>query len=864
LKGYILGIFTNGSVWLKADFHLHTKADTEFAYQEQEGVNFVDEYVQKLQDAYIHLGVITNHNKFDKNEFQALKKKAKENDIGIFAGVELSLKEGIHIVIVFGDIWYHGSENQIQSFLNTAFYGIDNPTSSPYPNSRFDLKEAVEALDAIGHDYFICLAHIDDNNGLHNELSGRTLEQFVRQEAFGRVIAVQKSGNKTKYDRLCELTGRLIACVEGTDNAESGLEAIGNGRITYLKIGDFNFEALKYTLLGHENRLTPIDCPKIANSYVKSIAIEGGFLNGTCIDFSPELNTLIGIRGSGKSAILEILRYSLGVSLSDQAVDQQYKEDLVPYILKSGGKVSVTVVNEHCEEYRIDKIYGQKEDIYRDGKRIDANIVAFFKQPVYFGQKDLSNKDIDFESDLIDKLIGDNLEEIRQKISIQKSRLETTIEEYKKLDDLDEQKTEVENQIRNTNHKLKLFEKKGIKEKLKKQTQFESDVTTAIDIYDELVEFYNNLVEYINENSILFDETPVSKSKESKAQFDKLIDVFKKFKTEYDKIVLSINTMSDLLDELGEVTKELSTKQENLKDEFAKIQREIDIPNLNSEEFLKLSKQVKVDMISLTKIVKAEESRKVLQGEILNKSVSLDKLWHEEFKELQKQIKKINDSDSELEIEVEYKGRKDKFVEKMKEVCRGSGIRNTAYDNIANQYTDFIQIYRNRRKLQSMLSETQYVEFIKRLDDNLADLLTYQIEDQFTIKYKGKPLSQHSLGQRASALILFLLAQKDCDVLIIDQPEDDLDNQTIYRDVIKELKSLKGNMQFIFATHNANIPVLGDSEKTIACDFQESKIVIDSGNVDKHSTQKKIVDVMEGGKDAFDLRKKIYGLWRIS
>jgi ABC-type bacteriocin/lantibiotic exporter with double-glycine peptidase domain len=119
------------------------------------------------------------------------------------------------------------------------------------------------------------------------------------------------------------------------------------------------------------------------------------------------------------------------------------------------------------------------------------------------------------------------------------------------------------------------------------------------------------------------------------------------------------------------------------------------------------------------------------------------------------------------------------------------------------------------------------------------------------------------LGQRASALILFLLAQRENDVLIIDQPEDDLDNQTIYDEVIKELKKLKGNMQFIFATHNANIPVLGDSEKVVSCSYDEKKIAVHSGTIDNHQTQRFIVDIMEGGDEAFNRRKNIYSIWNI-
>jgi len=281
-------------------------------------------------------------------------------------------------------------------------------------------------------------------------------------------------------------------------------------------------------------------------------------------------------------------------------------------------------------------------------------------------------------------------------------------------------------------------------------------------------------------------------------------------------------------------------------------------------QFLKLNRQVVVDEATLAQIREAEQERRALEKEIMSMAIALDKLWYDEFKELQKHIKTINQSDADLAIELEYKGRKDKFADKLKNMCGGSGIRATAIDSIAKQCTDFVQLYRDSTHVKKYVSDKQYPMFVELLNRDLSTWLTYQVENKFTIKYKGKPLSQHSLGQRASALILFLLAQKDCDVLIIDQPEDDLDNQTIYQDVITQLKHLKGKMQFIFATHNANIPVLGDSEKVIACDCHESDIVIDAGNVDKHSTQKKIVDVMEGGKDAFEHRKKIYGLWRIS
>ena len=97
---------------------------------------------------------------------------------------------------------------------------------------------------------------------------------------------------------------------------------------------------------------------------------------------------------------------------------------------------------------------------------------------------------------------------------------------------------------------------------------------------------------------------------------------------------------------------------------------------------------------------------------------------------------------------------------------------------------------------------------------------------------------------------------------MIDQPEDDLDNQVIYNEIIKEIKLRKPDVQFVFATHNANIPVLGDSEQVIAVSYDEKNIGVETGSIDKKEIQNKIVDIMEGGQEAFNKRTQIYNLWK--
>jgi chromosome segregation protein len=152
--------------------------------------------------------------------------------------------------------------------------------------------------------------------------------------------------------------------------------------------------------------------------------------------------------------------------------------------------------------------------------------------------------------------------------------------------------------------------------------------------------------------------------------------------------------------------------------------------------------------------------------------------------------------------------------------------------------------------------------FRRYFNDNKATLLTWQVPNLFQIEYHGKELREHSLGQRASALILFILSQRDNDVIVIDQPEDDLDNQTIFEDVIKLIRALKNSIQFIFATHNANFPVLGDAEQVGACSYAKGNADVQVGSIDEPRIQKAIVSIMEGGHEAFARRKEIYELWK--
>ncbi len=111
----ITNFFAHGSRWVRADFHLHTRRDKEFKDTGAEQ-DFVARYVAALKQADIRVGVITNHNKFDRDEFMALRKAAKQREISIYCLVlsfpSTTERNGIHTLVVFHDDWIDNRENR--------------------------------------------------------------------------------------------------------------------------------------------------------------------------------------------------------------------------------------------------------------------------------------------------------------------------------------------------------------------------------------------------------------------------------------------------------------------------------------------------------------------------------------------------------------------------------------------------------------------------------------------------------------------------------------------------------------------------------------------------------------------------------
>jgi chromosome segregation protein len=868
-------IFKNGSTWLRADFHLHTKADKEFVYCGEDN-SFVSDYVNKLSEEKIGVAAITNHNKFNFNEYKALAKTAKKKEIYLLPGVELSVNDranGIHCLVIFNPIeWLENGTDYINSFINLTFAGKHN-YENENGRSNDNLIETIKKLDAFEKDYFIIMAHIEANSGFYKELNGGRITELGKVPIFRKaVLGFQKVRTRDVIKNLNTwLENELPAFVECSD--AKNIEEIGTGNSvngvtqkTYLKIGAFNFEAVKYALIEKQYRQAQ-ETTNPGNGYIKSISFDGKKLNGT-INLNHSMNNLIGIRGSGKSSILEAIRYSLDIDLTEkQNVDYDYKTKLVNALLGSGGKITSVLVDDQGKEYVAEKILGDRTNIYKDGElQLGLKPNAIVKKPIYFGQKDLSQIGDSLSTEyLISKLIGDRLQNKKREVEEKKQDVLRILSELKKIDSKVARKADIEAKQAELKIKIQVFKDNEIDKKLEKQISFDKDSNFIKRLEKYELKVIEGINEYVGEYEDSFQSFKAYSSKENTTDIDKI----KQHLIAFEGIFLETKTISSrLVTEnlaLETMHKSFNVKYEELKEEFSKIKREINLPNIQADDYVKYTKELDLTKAQLSELEKLSKKKKELETQLKQSLVSLQKLWHNEFEIVQEEIKKVNDDQDSIKIAVEFKGNKEDFKSYLKENLRGSNLRDNNIQTIIDSYSDMIAVYEDLSKpnsiISSSLSDVQLHTFRDYFNSNTEAFLTFKVPDKFDIIYRGRLLKDHSLGQRASALIIFLLTLKESDLIIIDQPEDDLDNQTIYNDVIKVLKELKNTSQFIFATHNPNIPVLGDCEQVVSCRYDSNIIETNLGSIDDESIRKEIVNIMEGGKEAFNNRKRIYELW---
>jgi ABC-type lipoprotein export system ATPase subunit len=233
-------------------------------------------------------------------------------------------------------------------------------------------------------------------------------------------------------------------------------------------------------------------------------------------------------------------------------------------------------------------------------------------------------------------------------------------------------------------------------------------------------------------------------------------------------------------------------------------------------------------------------------------------------------------------VRVEHAADAAYFQNHLRQLLTGSGLRGTDYEKITTHsqfslrkfLTDLEQGEEDLDHLCQTygLTQTAARKFVEHLNrERRLELDSFRVPDAVRIELNigtdeqidYRPLEHLSVGQRCTAILTIILLEGK-GPLIIDQPEDDLDNRFIYDEIVQLLRRERGHRQILVATHNANIPVAGDAEliTALTATRHETELcceVLASGFIDNSAVKEQVESILEGGRAAFELRRQKYG-----
>ena len=615
-----------------------------------------------------------------------------------------------------------------------------------------------------------------------------------------------------------------------------------------------------------------------------------GFLKDLSLGLSPELNVLIGGRGVGKSAVLEVLRYGLDLP---EYWPTEYRKELVHHALGSGGKVIVYlrhVVQPGVERrYRIEREWEKKAQVYEQdasGEHLVelsvTDLISEGGRPFFFGQRELYEvaQRPELRRQFLDDLIGSKARQKKGEIMAIMDQLKRNASRLRELWEKRSQREEVEQRLKEIEHEIRLFEQHGLVEKLAAEMALARDEERLQRIAAIPGEFMEEWLKIRERWLKRLEEALADLSLAESPQRDLLRqDVGQAINELHNGLEAVFQQGSRLLEKLDGGLQVLierwRVKRRELDEELRLIRKELGRETLDANHLIRLTREKERFEHKLKLLRQAEDGLKNLEEERHRLLQKLRDARDEAFR-----LRKIRADEitrqigDRVKVEVLRQGQRKEYAEKVVDFFKGSKIHREDLAEIANnkKLLDGIELAKHARNgeeelvKRTGLSQTQAQRMINFLDEDEArwhelELLAPDDDVRVYLKVDRRwvPLEHLSAGQKATAMLLILLTQEQYP-LIIDQPEDDLDNRFIYKDIVTLLRKQKGRRQIIFATHNPNIPVLAHAELIVALEAEHEQAHLSiQGGMDKREVQDEVRKVMEGGDEAFRRRAEKYG-----
>lgn len=934
--------------WRKCDFQVHTPRDPNWIGARPIGqgeivnetgvkatppdvdsarAKWANEFVDQCIAKGLEAVALTDHHEMIMvpyvQQVIATRKTADPRfDLWLFPAMELTANGGVQCLIIFdadlSDDWRRQAQGKLGIiYADLAEKSAKGPKVTQITRSYADIGRLLDELEGLRGKYIV-LPNVSQG-GNHTVLTDGAHADFRRMPYVGGYLDQGQTINTLSAKNRKRLSGedktwsvREIYPLPTSDCRSSDYAALGQNN-TWIKLAAPTAEAIRQAFLGHRSRIR-IAQPQIPSLVVAEADIEGStILQPTNLPLSPEFNSVIGGRGSGKSSFLEYVSFGLGRSCYDVPREHysgtQRMHDLINDTLVSkGGRVTLTVVQDNAafKVVRGPATAYQPQITYPNGTTQTVTVKelrALFPAVVY-SQGELAEigKQAGKKAQL-----SDLLQFVNPEFKLEDDRLTL---------DIDTAKAAVKNAVQalaaNWALQAKLRKLTTTRDSLKqraealektlpalseddqaivvrfdKANEFESKRIQASKHADQILqELGASAMELLNERDLKTDLKG-----DAEAIQQRYSDLYKAFTTGIQQLQ---NELKARRAELSTAEVQWATKFKEARTARDGVLEKLGAHKTVTSQIIKLREEI-TDVTNqigdLEAKLKADGDPASTMTEALAQLRTINdqraertQVWAKEIEKLSSRIIKavvdVAGDTSEIKDAVDFVASKTGSQEatRLKEL-EGALESDSVWNVLDRLRTDCLSLLYWRQMgaasgeqqpkcaaLMRILGDTERIRtaLTERLDTSRVEAMAAAVpKPEITLSYcdgaREISFDKASEGQRAAAL-LFMLLEQPGGPLIIDQPEGDLDNKII-ADLTDKLHGAKQNRQLIFSSHNANIVVNGSSELVGHLDVKDSgeRQFECAGAIDKPSICKVITSTMEGGEKAFKDRKDKYG-----
>jgi DNA repair exonuclease SbcCD ATPase subunit len=907
-------IFDMRSRWWKIDFHVHSPASNDYGRGDDSLKNIEPEaWLQKAMEAGLDCVVLSDHNSGD--WIDRLKVKNKElqkqdnkpdwfRELTIFPGVEITVAESssrVHLLAVFDPSCCSQTITSVLGSCGiTSGLGDDEQTAT-----SIGFCKVVEKISKAGG--ISIAAHIDGEKGLMENAASLTpeLEKSLQTLAAAEFRDLHKfdqteSSLKKAVDRLAKLGG---------SDAHKP-DHIGR-HFSWLKMSKPSIEGLRLALMDHQHFVKNQDenPNSLPDLYLSRLTVKNMSHCGRIKDqpFSmslhPHFNAIIGGRGAGKSTVLESIRIAACRDQNLAAEAPKIKSRLDKFIKLSQGKEGVMLketeilleLHRRGKDFQLRWRYDGQGHVLEE-KSSDGSWQEIEQGDLHerFPLSIYSQKQIDELAanprgllEIVDRAPNVNHAEWKSRWDGMESQFLQIKERSRELSRQLAEEPQLRVKLNDVENDLRQYAEKGhgaILKQYQKRIQQKNSLPSE-QVFDDLSSGIRELA-----CTAELSDFPVHLFDEQEASTTELRAIHEQAGQELKAIAESLGKLAEQVDELNKKRQEAITSsrwQQSVQESIALYEglvKEYEQKSSTLSDYGKWVQQRNELQQKLNKIDSVKKEKELLEREIEDKLNGLLALRTELFTKRNKFLNEVIENNKYVRMDLVQFGDVSSLEEDYRALLNIADKHNSSVLDEeggilhklhnwhgSHQKSELPQLIQEIKERTRAITEGRdsscHGKFCNKLKEILQNqpavfdqLDAWWPKDMLRVKHsrdgKFDDLEKGSAGQKAAAILAFLLSHGN-EPLIIDQPEDDLDNALIYELIVKQIHANKERRQLVIVTHNPNIVVNGDAELVHVLKFANGQVLLDmQGGLEEMKIRTAVCDIMEGGKEAFEKRYK--------